>query len=163
MDNKELDFAVAKSQSFVESCGSASISVAKSAPHTMTISGDGVRCERRTTRRFDMRLPALVKLTGDRFLEFITETYNVSAGCIFFYVEGSIAPEARVEVTMTLPSQITLADAVRVRFTGRVARVDTTHPSRIGVAAIIEEYEFLRPLNAPSSQPDLAQEWKRGY
>jgi len=38
-----------------------------------------------------------------------------------------------------------LTDSVRVRFTARVVRADTPLPaSRVGIAAFIEEYEFLR-------------------
>jgi hypothetical protein len=46
---------------------------------------------------------------------------------------------------MTFPPHITLTDSVRVRFVARVIRVEAplAH-SRTGVAALIEEYEFLR-------------------
>ena len=98
--------------------------------------------ERRTTRRFDMRLPASVRVPGTSLQELDTETQNVSARGVFFYVVGQ---GMRVEVTMTFPPHVTLTDPVRVRFTARVVRVDTDLPiSRIGVAARIEEYEFLR-------------------
>jgi hypothetical protein len=100
--------------------------------------------ERRTMRRFDMRLPALIKLTSDRFQEFVTETHNVSARGVFFYVDRPIAQGSTIEVTLNLPSQVTLSDSVRVRFTGRVVRTELSQTSRIGVAALIEEYEFLR-------------------
>jgi hypothetical protein len=109
--------------------------------------------ERRAMRRFDMHLPALITLTGDRFQEFITETHNVSARGIFFYIEGMIAPNSRLEVTLTLPSQPT--DSVRVRFTGRVVRVESGLTSRSGVAALIEEYEFLRSPEFSMSSGDL--------
>jgi PilZ domain len=101
--------------------------------------------DRRTMRRFDMRLPAIVKLTGDGFHEVLTETQNVSAGGVYFYVDRKVSPGAKVEITLTLPSHVTLADAVRVRFTAHVVRVDSAVPaSRLGVAALIENYEFLR-------------------
>jgi hypothetical protein len=75
--------------------------------------------ERRTMRRFDMRLPAVVRLSQDQDNEFHTET--------------------------TFPPHITLTDAVRVRFTARVIRVESPLPSsRVGTAAMIENYEFLR-------------------
>ncbi len=103
--------------------------------------------ERRAMRRFDMHLPALIKLTSDRFQEFITETLNISARGVFFYIEGQIAPHSSVEVTLTLPSQVTFSNSVRVRFTGRVVRVESGQSPRMGVAAAIEEYEFLRTPN----------------
>src|SRR2546430_9402097 len=104
--------------------------------------------ERRMMRRFDMRLPAIVRLDAEN--EFHTETQNVSARGVFFYLDKSVAAGTRCEVTLTFPPHITLTDAVRVRFTARVIRVETPLPaSRIGVAAMIEEYEFLRSAPAP--------------
>lgn len=105
--------------------------------------------ERRSMRRFEIRLPALVKLTGNGFQELLTETHNVSARGIFFYIDRPIASGSRLEITLTLPSQITLAEAVRVRFTARVLRTETTQgSSRTGVAAAIEDHEFLRSVAA---------------
>src|SRR5271169_450734 len=101
--------------------------------------------ERRAMRRFDMRLPAIVKAEGMELDEFATETQNVSARGVFFYVDRPLAPGARLEVTLTFPPHITLTESVRVRFTARVVRVEEPLPvSRVGVAAFIEEYEFLR-------------------
>ncbi len=95
-------------------------------------------------RRFDIRLPALVKLSGNGFQELLTETQNVSARGVYFYVDRAVTPGSRVEVTLTLPSHITLTDAVRVRFTARILRVEPYNgTSRVGVAALIEECEFL--------------------
>ena len=101
--------------------------------------------ERRTMRRFDMRLPATVKVDGAGILELPTETQNVSARGVFLYLDRSVAEGSRIEVTLTFPPHVTLTDAVRVRFIARVVRVEAPLPaSRIGVAALIEEYEFLR-------------------
>lgn len=99
--------------------------------------------ERRMIRRFDMRLPALVKV-GD-VDECQTETQNVSARGVFFYLNHAVASGTKLEVTLTFPPHITLTDAVRVRFSARVIRVENPLPSaRVGVAAMIEDYEFLR-------------------
>jgi hypothetical protein len=111
--------------------------------------------ERRLMRRFDMRLPAVVRLVqenvqenvqdNDQDSEFQTETQNVSARGVFFYLDRPVAAGTRCEVTLTFPPHITLTDAVRVRFTARVIRVESPLPSlRIGTAAMIEDYEFLR-------------------
>src|SRR5947208_1656357 len=101
--------------------------------------------ERRTTRRFDMRLPASVRVPGTSLQELDTETQNVSARGVFFYVDRPLAEGMRVEVTMTLPPQITLTELLGVRFTARMVRLDNElQISRIGFAARIEEYEFLR-------------------
>jgi hypothetical protein len=115
-------------------------------------------------RRFDMRLPAMVKLTEEGFHEMLTETQNVSARGVFLYVDRPVAPNTRLEVTLTLPSQVTLADAVRVRFVGRILRVEPQPPtSRFGIAAIIEEYEFLRSPQSEEFLNNLDGDWKAGY
>jgi len=99
--------------------------------------------ERRMMRRFDMRLPAVVLLEGAA--EFFTETQNVSARGVFFYLDRAVEEGTRLEVTLTFPPHVTLTDAVRVRFAARVIRVERPSPSlRVGTAAMIENYEFLR-------------------
>src|SRR6202167_3316501 len=115
--------------------------------------------ERRSMRRFDMRLPAVVHIEGAS--EFHTETQNVSARGVFFYLDRAIAAGTKLEVTLTFPPHVTLTDAVRVRFTARVIRVEHPLPSaRIGTAAMIEDYEFLRSNGAPDFFSALQSEWK---
>jgi hypothetical protein len=115
--------------------------------------------ERRTMRRFDMRLPATVRLDGAA--EFHTETQNVSARGVFFYLDRAVSAGTKIEVTLTFPPHITLTDAVRVRFAARVIRVESPLPSlRIGTAAMIEDYEFLRSAGSTDFLSALQQEWK---
>jgi PilZ domain-containing protein len=111
-------------------------------------------------RRFDMRLPAIVRLEGAN--EFHTETQNVSARGVFFYIDRSVIAGTKVEVTLTFPPHVTLTDAVRVRFSARVIRVEHPLPSaRVGVAAMIENYEFLRSTGSPDLfVTALQNEWK---
>src|SRR5882724_9172881 len=97
--------------------------------------------ERRVMRRFDMRLPAAVRITGDVPDQMLTETMNVSAKGVFFYLDKPIAEGSSLEVTLTFPPHITLTETVRVRFAAKVVRVENPLPmSRIGVAAVIEDY-----------------------
>src|ERR1700731_2043234 len=115
--------------------------------------------ERRTTRRFDMRLPAVVRL--DQENEFQTETQNVSARGVFFYLDRPLPAGTPCEVTLTFPPHITLTDAVRVRFTARVIRSESPLPSlRIGTAAMIEDYQFLRSGGGTDFLTALQQELK---
>ena len=100
--------------------------------------------ERRAIRRFQMWLAVLVRLEGARELH--TETQNVSARGVFFYVDKPVAAGTKLEITMAFPAEITLTDTVLVRFFARVVRVESPFSSaRTGVAATIESYEFLRP------------------
>jgi PilZ domain len=101
--------------------------------------------ERRTMRRFDMRLPASVRVAGNGHNGLLTETQNVSARGVFFYLDRPLVEGTRIEVTMTFPPHVTLTEPVRVRFTARVVRIENLQSlSGVGVAAMIEEYEFLR-------------------
>jgi hypothetical protein len=99
--------------------------------------------ERRAMRRFTMKLPASVRVSGIPSA-FDTETENVSARGIFFYIDRLMKEGARVEVTMSFPPQVTMSEPLHVRFLARVLRAEAENSLRVGVAAMIEEYEFLR-------------------
>jgi hypothetical protein len=117
--------------------------------------------ERRMMRRVDMRLPAIVRIESAN--EFQTETQNVSARGVFFYLDRPIYAGAKLEVTLTFPPHITLTEAVRVRFKASILRVEAPLPSsRIGVAALIEEYQFLRSNGTADFQSVLQQRQPAG-
>ena len=104
--------------------------------------------DRRVMRRFDMRLPAVVKMVGEIQDQMLTETMNVSAKGIFFYLDHMVEEGCPIEVTLTFPPHVTLTDSVKVRFTAKVVRVENPLPaSRVGVAAVIEDYEFLKAVS----------------
>lgn len=117
--------------------------------------------ERRMMRRFDMRLPASIKTEHTGIDEIFTETQNVSARGVFFYVERPVTEGERLSVTLTFPPHVTLTNPVRVRFTARVVRVETRLPStRLGVAAFIEEYEFLRSTPTEDYISGVRNDWE---
>jgi hypothetical protein len=100
--------------------------------------------ERRSSRRFNMRLPLVIRAespSGPR--EIRTESRDVSSRGVFFSFPGELEPGASLELVMTLPDEITLAGPVRVRCVGHVVRVDTSR-GETGVAVKIDRYEFLR-------------------
>ena len=115
--------------------------------------------ERRSMRRFEMRLPAAIRISNADGEEWLTETQNVSARGLFFYATQSLDPGTRLEVILTFPPQITFTDSIRVRFTARVVRVEPGGlPGRTGIAAVIEEYEFLRSLRNRGGEGDLGED-----
>ena len=97
--------------------------------------------EQRTTRRFALRLPLTVKFPEGEQRE--AQTRDVSARGISFFVDSSIAEGSPIEFTLTLPPEITLTESIRVHCKGRVVRVEPQSPGRVGIAAVIERYEFL--------------------
>ena len=68
----------------------------------------------------------------------------MSAQGVFFYPGSSLAEGTKVEFTLTLPPEITLTESIRVRCKGKVVRVDDGFgDTKVPVAAVIDEYEFL--------------------
>jgi len=59
-------------------------------------------------------------------------------------VASAITQGSQIGFTLTLPPEITLTESIRVQCKGRVVRVeDTAADGRVGVAAVIDEYQFL--------------------
>jgi hypothetical protein len=101
--------------------------------------------ERRSSRRFLMRLPLTVRWTDENVVgEAATETREVSSRGLYFHLPKGLRSGSPVEIVMTLPHELTQAGPVRVRCLGRVLRSSPEHEGNTGVAAAIERYEFLR-------------------
>jgi hypothetical protein len=126
--------------------------------------------ERRAGQRFEMdHAPSLssslaVHFEGRTVPGFIQ---NLSARGIFFYAETSLPEGAMVELTFTMPSEITLAENMPVRCRGRVLRASASPVSplaagrsqgslsqagpRNGIAVQLISYQYL-PADEPISQ-----------
>ena len=101
--------------------------------------------ERRTSRRFLMRLPLKVRWTSEASVgEASSETREVSSRGIYFFLPKDLKSGAPLEIVMTLPHEVTMAGPVKVRCLGHVVRTESEREQDIGVAAAIERYEFLR-------------------
>ncbi len=101
--------------------------------------------ERRTTQRFNMRLPLTVRwTTGAAVGETSTQSRDVSSRGVYFFLPKDVTEGSAIEIVLTLPNEITLAGPVRVRCLGRVQRTESRAEGEIGVVAAIERYEFLR-------------------
>ncbi len=102
---------------------------------------DQLHLERRAAQRFDFQLPVGVRLAGtDR--EGYGFTQDLSGRGVFFYTDFQVAEGDAVELTLVMPSEITLTENARVRCRGRVVRVLPVE-RKFGVAARLEEYEYL--------------------
>ena len=101
------------------------------------------QAEKRSTRRFVLDLPIEVKFLDNGTYEATGHTRDVSSRGVFFYVDSEMAAGALIEFVLTLPSEITLTDPLRVRCRGKVVRVDKTAQQQ-GVAVAIEKYDFVR-------------------
>ena len=99
--------------------------------------------EKRAARRFSMDLPIAVKFLDNGTYEVAGHTRDVSSHGVFIFLNSDVSVGTGIEFVLTLPSEITLADPVRVRCKGRVVRVDRTGREQ-GVAVAIEKYDFVR-------------------
>jgi hypothetical protein len=137
-----------------------------------------VRVERRAGQRFPFLLPVFVRDVSSGF-EARGFTQDISSRGVFFFTDAAFAEGAAIELTLNMPSEITLGDDMRVRCRGSVLRValppdlsqhdlsqhdlsqhDPSQPAatlanpraetKIGVAVRLHGYEYL-PESADSS------------
>src|SRR5258708_18389817 len=80
--------------------------------------------EKRSARRFSLDLPIAVKFLDNGTYEVTRHTRDVSSHGVFFYVNSAIDLGTQIELVLTLPSEITLSDPIRVRFKRNMVRVD---------------------------------------
>jgi len=101
--------------------------------------------ERRSARRFEVQLPLIVCWTsGYAVGEAVTDSKDVSSRGIYFLSPKDIKHGSPIEIVMTLPHEITRVGPVKVRCLGRIQRTELQPGCKMGVAAAIERYEFLR-------------------
>ncbi len=112
------------------------------------------RLERRGAQRFEMNLPLAVHFDGRTVPGF---TQDLTGRGIFFYAETALPEGAVVELTFTMPSEITLGENMPVRCRGRVLRASSSQADhsqagqRNGIAVQLDSYEYL-PSNEPHAQ-----------
>ncbi len=105
------------------------------------MSTDPNRLERRGAQRFEVHLPLAVHFDGRTVPGF---TQDLSGRGIFFYTEAVLAQGAVVELTFTMPSEITLGESMPVRCRGRVLRAASPQVGqRNGIAVQLDSYEYL--------------------
>lgn len=104
--------------------------------------------ERRTARRYDLSLPVNIRVPIEKVVsEHNGKTRDISTRGLYFMLEEDLDAGSELDITLTLPSEVTRGPEVFVRATGKVVRVDRTPQngsSRVGVAAVIERYEIVR-------------------
>ena len=117
------------------------------------MSTDQVRLERRAAQRFELHLPVSVR-HPQTACEGCGSTQNLSARGALFHTDLQMAEADPMEITLVMPSLITLADSMRVRCRGKVLRVLSSGQGRGSVVAVqVEKYEYLQETTAASSVP----------
>ena len=121
---------------------------------TRAMTNPPVGVERRIGQRFAFNLPVSLRdvATGAEGLGF---TQDLSSRGVFLFTDMALNEGAEVELTLKMPSEITLGENMRVRCRGLVLRVvrpaDTPWKpagsadaeTKIGVAVCLKGYEYL--------------------
>jgi c-di-GMP-binding flagellar brake protein YcgR len=104
--------------------------------------------ERRTARRYDLSLPVMIRVPVEKEISSRNgKTRDISTRGVYFLVDNNLNAGSELDLTMTLPAEITGGTEVFIRAIGKVVRVENrpeTGEQRIGVAAVIERYEIIR-------------------
>jgi len=107
-----------------------------------------VMTERRTARRYDLTLPITVRFAAESLVTRQEgRTRDVSTRGLYFVVTRDLEAGSELDITLTLPAEITHGGDVLVRAQGKVVRVERRledGESRMGVAAVIERYDIIR-------------------
>jgi hypothetical protein len=88
----------------------------------MTISTPPVGVERRVGQRFSFNLPVSLRDVSSA-AEGRGFTQDLSSRGAFFFTIMALSEGAEIELTLKMPSEITLGESMRVRCRGRVLRI----------------------------------------
>lgn len=104
--------------------------------------------ERRTARRYDLTLPIIVRIPSERIVDTQKgKTRDISTRGLYFVIDQNLEAGSELDMTLTLPAEITQGTDVLVRAVGKVIRVEERSgdgDDRLGVAAVIERYDIIR-------------------
>jgi PilZ domain len=111
-----------------------------------------VRVERRVGQRFPYLLPVSLRQASGS-VEGVGFTQDLSSRGVFFFTDAALVEGAEIELTLRMPSEITLGESMPVRCRGRILRImrpdgpapdaGTGSETKIGVAVRLECYEYL--------------------
>jgi len=104
--------------------------------------------ERRTARRYDLTLPISIRFAAEKLVgRHEGTTRDISTRGLYFVIGQDLDAGSELDITLTLPAEITRGTDVFVRAQGKVVRVERRVEDgepRMGVAAVIERYDIIR-------------------
>jgi len=108
----------------------------------------GAMAERRTARRYDLSLPVAIRVFTERTVDSQKgKTRDVSTRGLYFVIDQNLEAGSELDITLTLPAEVTHGAEVFVRASGKVVRVEQRNEdgsTHMGVAAVIERYDIMR-------------------
>ena len=102
--------------------------------------------DRRTAPRLDLKVPVKLRpLEGTTPYVFSGESQNLSERGLFVTMDNPAQVGASIELSFTMPRELTGSAAMKVRCTARVIRVETkgVPEGKVGIAAHIERFETI--------------------
>jgi hypothetical protein len=126
-----------------------------------------VQHERRVGQRFPYLLPLFVR-QAESGAEGAGFTQDLSSCGVLFFTDVPLREGSEVEITLRMPSEITLGESMPVRCRGRILRIirpsaglmadasgnagaqTAQTQTKIGVAVRLEGYEYLNESSEPS-------------
>ena len=116
---------------------------------------DPVRVERRVGQRFPYVLSVSFRQATNS-VEGMAFTQDLSSRGVFFFTDAPLIEGSEIELTLRMPSEITLGDSMPVRCRGRILRIvrpvagagrplpeAARTETKIGVAVRFDGYEYL--------------------
>jgi len=104
---------------------------------------DQNRVERRCGQRFPYQVPVTLRVPGDTHTG-TGFTQDLSSRGAMLWTDLSLSEGQLVEMTLVMPSEITLVDDMNVCCRARVVRRDQVNGGKPAVAVHIERYDFPR-------------------
>lgn len=108
--------------------------------------------ERRTSRRYDLSLPIIIRVPSERAADTQQgKTRDISTRGLYFVLDQDLEAGSELDITLTIPAEVTHGTEVLVRALGKVIRVERRMEdgaARMGVAAVIERYDIIRGESA---------------
>jgi len=128
-----------------------------------------VQVERRVGQRFPYVLAVSFRQATNS-VEGMAFTQDLSSRGVFFFTDAALTEGSEIELTLRMPSEITLGESMPVRCRGRILRIvrPVTSASRalpdadraeskIGVAVRFDGYEYLpEPTESSNTFPRVA-------
>ncbi len=102
--------------------------------------------EKRRSTRHDAKFPVKLRPSeGTTPYMQSGESINVSEWGVYFSMDPGMKEGTIIELSFTMPTEVTGGPPMRVRCTARVVRVekDFKDPNKVGLAAHIERFETI--------------------
>lgn len=115
---------------------------------TLRLGGQVGRSELRKARRYGLSLPVTIHFPLEKLpTSRDGKVSDISTNGVYFVLEGDPGVGTSLNLTVTIPSEMTGGSEVLIQFKGKVTRVESRAEDsleKFGVAAIFESYEMIR-------------------